>query len=70
MDGSEATTWDLMKEVQQLAGMVHCKEDSLQLLEAIGTGGFGTVYRGRWRNLDVAVKVRGSSVGRAYDVAT
>ena len=33
--------------------------DTLSLIEPIGKGGFGIVYRGRWRNMDVAVKVRG-----------
>ena len=34
--------------------------EKLVPLEPIGKGGFGTVYKGRWRNLDVDVKVRGS----------
>ena len=56
--------WDPMKAVRQMAeGIVQQGSDQqpagdkLSLYELIGRGGFGCVYRGRWRNMDVAVKV-------------
>ena len=33
------------------------EEEELTLVEPIGKGGFGTVYKGKWRNLEVAVKM-------------
>ena len=32
--------------------------ERLAMHEVIAEGASGTVYRGRWRNMDVAVKVR------------
>ena len=59
-----AAPWDPMREVRQMAeGIVQQGSDQqpagdkLSLYELIGRGGFGCVYRGRWRNMDVAVKV-------------
>ena len=47
-----------MQRVQQLAEeMLTSEDEKLVLGRAIGRGAFGTVFLGRWRNLDVAVKV-------------
>ena len=48
-----------MRRVQQLTDemMIVSEDEKLVLGRAIGRGAFGTVFHGRWRNLDVAVKV-------------
>jgi predicted Ser/Thr protein kinase len=33
-------------------------QERLQLLDVIGRGGFATVYMGKWKGLDVAVRAR------------
>ena len=52
-----------MRRVQQLTDemMIGSEDEKLVLGRAIGRGAFGTVFHGRWRNLDVAVKVGGTS---------
>ncbi len=55
---------DPKKEVEAVTGLIQRLSDSggeggadrLQLLETIGGGAQGTVFRGKWRNLDVAIK--------------
>eukprot|EP00892_Ulva_mutabilis_P012784 jgi/Ulvmu1/9879/UM057_0034.1 len=44
--------------VQEMQGTLQAElqEDQLQLHGVIGRGGFGTVYHGEWRGLDVAIK--------------
>lgn len=50
---------DLQKRVQQLAEeRLIAEDEKLVLGKPIGRGAFGMVFRGLWRNLDVAVKVR------------
>eukprot|EP00198_Chlamydomonas_reinhardtii_P010486 XP_001699823.1 predicted protein [Chlamydomonas reinhardtii] len=44
---------EVARLISELAG--HTAEQ-LVILEPIGQGGYGTVYKGLWRNLDVAVK--------------
>lgn len=55
-----------MAEVKQMLGTMktvshrgamQLGEEELNLIEPIGKGGFGTVYKGKWRNLEVAVKM-------------
>ena len=52
----------LMREVKEVAESVVARGgqsgggDRLELLHSIGGGAHGTVFKGRWRNMDVAVK--------------
>ena len=56
-----------MEEVQKVVGAIQgCEGEQLVLTDVIGKGGFGAVYRGRWRNLDVAVKVSDADRGREH----
>ena len=47
---------DPLAEVRQLMTSMGSDQDKLVILHEIGRGGFGTVFKGRWRGLDVAVK--------------
>ena len=59
-----------MRRVQQLTDemMMVSEEEKLVLGRAIGQGAYGTVFLGRWRNLDVAVKVGGRTIRKRYVV--
>ena len=52
----------LMKEVMEVVDSVNARVgmegggDKLEMLHTIGGGAHGTVFKGRWRNMDVAVK--------------
>lgn len=51
---------DPMRAIKEVSLVVSQGQDGdmLEIFQPIGQGGSGTVYKGRWRNLDVAVKVR------------
>ena len=56
-------SWDPMLEVELASKQLGSSSpeqqcERLALNEVIAEGASGTVYRGRWRNMDVAVKVR------------
>ena len=59
---SESIEAAMMQEVKEVADSVDARggekggKDKLELLETIGGGAHGTVFKGRWRNMDVAVK--------------
>ena len=61
-NGSESIEAAMMQEVKDVADSVDARggekggKDKLELLETIGGGAHGTVFKGRWRNMDVAVK--------------
>lgn len=61
----EERGWALKRQVAHLADTlagVADPTDRLTVLEVIGQGAFGLVFRGRWRNLDVAVKTVGGDL--------
>ena len=67
------SSWDPMLEVrlasEQLGSFSPEQQcERLALNEIIAEGASGTVYRGRWRNMDVAVKVGCGVVGQAQTV--
>ena len=59
----QASLWDPMLEVQRASKQLGRSSpeqqcERLALNEVMAEGASSTVYRGRWRNMDVAVKVR------------
>ena len=53
-----STQWQPMREVQYLMDTTLAANGGrLVLREFIGKGAYGSVFRGTWRNTDVAVKV-------------
>lgn len=56
-DAIDTEMMDLQRRVQLLAeGRLISEDEKLVLGKPIGRGAFGMVFRGLWRNLDVAVK--------------
>lgn len=55
---NEVDSWDPKKAVNAMSQFVSQGQegDRLELFEILGSGSSSTVYRGKWRNLDVAVK--------------
>eukprot|EP00892_Ulva_mutabilis_P008546 jgi/Ulvmu1/6063/UM027_0041.1 len=56
--GGSAVRGQVAAAVQELQGALQeeLQEDRLKLFGVVGRGGYGTVYHGEWRGLDVAIK--------------
>ena len=40
------------------------KDDVIKLTRIVGSGAFGSVFHGKWKGIDIAVKRTGSSLGK------
>ena len=59
-----------LKGLQTALSNESLKNTNLQLLNAIGQGSFGTVYRATWRGSLVAAKVIGVKESEAKQIST
>jgi sterile alpha motif and leucine zipper-containing kinase AZK len=53
----QSSQWAMMSAIpSDASGIVEVKADELTFSTAIGSGSFGEVWKGKWRNSDVAIK--------------